>query len=83
VLKVKKNFSTWAAFGVKLMSNAWYDLGVMVCVRFPRKLKQSFLMTSKRAVAAMDPSFLRTIYIVVSLPILVLRNFSAGVPSAS
>jgi hypothetical protein len=52
-------------------------------LRLPRKLKQSFLITSKRAVAAMEPSFLSTIDNTESLPILVFLNLSTGVPSGS
>lgn len=52
-------------------------------VKLPKKLKQSFLITSNLAVAAIDPSFLRTIDNIDSLPILVFLNLSAGVPSGS
>lgn len=40
-------------------------------------------MGSNLAVAAIEPSFFRTIERIDSLPILVFLNLSAGVPSAS
>lgn len=54
-----------------------------MCVRLLRKLKHSFLITSNLAVAAIEPSFFKTIVIVCSFPILVFLNFNEGVPSAS
>lgn len=49
----------------------------------PSKLKASFVITSNLAVAGTCPSFFNMIYKYLSLPILVLRNLSIGVPSAS
>lgn len=46
-------------------------------------MKQSLLIASNLTVAAIDPSFFKTIERVESFPILVFLNFSTGVPSVS
>ena len=83
VLYCKTAFSTFSAFGVNFISNAWYFLGGIVALVLLSKEKQSLWRGSNWTVAATTPSFLSTIWLTALLFNLNFLNLSKGVPSAS